>query len=37
MMIAITLAAQMLVVAERAEAFDVPVAPRRRRGRRRRA
>ena len=37
MMIAITLAAQMLVVAERAEAFDVPIAPRRRRGRRRRA
>src|SRR5690242_3419135 len=37
MMIAITLAAQMLVVAERAEAFDVPLTPRRRRGRRRRA
>src|SRR3954467_14749222 len=37
LMIAITLAAQMLVVAERAEAFDVPVAARRRRGRRRRA
>ena len=37
LMIAITLAAQMLVVAERAETFDVPIAPRRRRGRRRRA
>jgi hypothetical protein len=36
-MIAITLAAQMLVVAGRAEAFDVPIAPRRSRGRRRRA
>ena len=33
-MIAVTLAAQMLVVAERAETFDVPIAPRRRRGRR---
>ena len=37
LMIAITLAAQMLVVAERAETFDVPIAPRRQRGRRRRA
>lgn len=36
-MIAITLAAQMLVVAERAETFDLPTGPRRRRGRRRRA
>ena len=35
-MIAVTLAAQMLVVAERAETFDVPIAPRRSRGRRRR-
>ena len=33
LMIAITLAAQMLVVAERAETFDVPIAPPRRRGR----
>ncbi len=36
-MIAITLAAQMLVVAERAEAFDVPITPRRGSGRRKRA
>jgi hypothetical protein len=37
LMIAITLAAQMLLVAERARAFDVPIAGSRRRGRRRRA
>ncbi len=36
LMIAITLAAQMLLVGERARAFDVPVARSRRRGRRRR-
>ena len=37
LMIAITLAAQMLLVAERARAFGVPIAGPRRRGRRRRA
>ena len=34
LMIAITLAAQILVVAERAEANDAPIVPKRRRGRR---
>lgn len=36
LMIAITLAAQMLVVSERAQAFEVPAAQAQRRGRRRR-
>ena len=37
LMIAVTLAAQMLVVAERAQGFDVPVTRSRRRARRRRS
>ena len=37
MMIAITLAAQILVVAERAQSLDVPIARRRLRGRRKQA